>query len=74
MPPEFTGAAPSWISSSGVIRLLDFAAGPLFGVELDMDQVRAGDSHRPAQVRLVHTVVFDIETSKSVSRDQRSDR
>jgi hypothetical protein len=34
--------------SSGVIRSLDFAAGSLFGVELDMDQVRAGDSHRPA--------------------------
>ncbi len=30
-------------------------------MELDADQVRAGDGHCPAQVRLVHTAVFDIE-------------
>jgi hypothetical protein len=29
-------------------------------VQLDTDQVRADDGHRPAQVRLVHAVVFDI--------------
>ena len=45
--------------------LLVFAAGSLVGVELDMDQVRAGDGHRPAQVRLVHTAVFDIECGEA---------
>ena len=42
-------------------HLLDFAAGSLVGMELDTDQVGAGDGQRPAQVRLVHTALFDIE-------------
>ena len=46
-------------------HLLAFAAGSLVGVELDKDQVRAGDGHRPAQVRLVHTAVFDIECGEA---------
>ncbi len=42
-------------------HILVFATGSLVRVELDTDQVRAGDGHRPAQMRLVHSAVFDIE-------------
>ena len=54
-----------WISSSGVVRqckhLLVFAAGSLVCLELDTDQVRAGERPRRARMRLVHSAVFDIE-------------
>jgi hypothetical protein len=41
--------------------LLVFAAGSLGCLELDTDEVWAGEGHRPARMRLVHRTVFDIE-------------
>ncbi len=52
------------------------------GMELDTDQVRAGNGHRPAQMCLVHSAVFDIERGEvfnpaqqlAVARDSQAEQ
>jgi len=44
-----------------VAKLVVFAAGSFVGLELDTDQVWAGNGHRPARMRLVYGGVFDVE-------------